>query len=965
MNVWFHLSTIFSRRHALPVAGLIALCVAITATLFFGAASQAAPGVNQTLSFQGRLLNSSGGVVPDGYYNMQFKIYQDGAGTAAGNSGGTLEWTENYVNNGGTSGIQVKNGYFSVTLGANNAFGSSIDWNQDTLWLSMNVAGTATACSTFGTAPCTADGEMLPMKRLTSTPYALNAGRLGGLTSDGFIQNSTSPQTADFNITGTGVAGTIQATTTVTTPAIDRADAGSIDIGTTNATSINLNQDVTVAAGQSLTLAGGNTASRPGSPTEGMLYYDTDAKQLLTYANGKWQGESKTATKIVAASNSSQAVKDGADYVADGTGDQTEINSALTAAAGGKVYLAEGTYTISSAISVPNNTTLAGAGAGTVITVTNSFNTSINAITNTTTGGSGTGITIQDLKLDGNRANQASGTMRGIYLDGVGSGSGSSAVQGSKVTNIQAYNWNSYGIGLSSSSNNTISANAGQNNAYNIYVTGGARNTIAHNTTRGGGYGVYIGSTSLNALSDNTVEASSSAGLLIDVSADSNTITGNTVTGSSSGIFLNFADSNTITGNTSENNSSIGIGVSYSANNTISSNNIHNNAVRGVDISSSTGSTVSGNNFSDNGGSTTNESIYLLNADSNAIAGNTITDSSASTNNYAINVSNSGSDTNYLAGNTLGGGSIHDLGTGTVYGGQTNSAGNYVLQPAGSIELMKDTNVTGSLSASSSVLAPDVDRASSGTLTIGSTNATAITIGRTSANTATTFLGTAIFKPTTGNNSTTAFQLQRADGTAMFVADSTNQLITIGNSAGGNITTISTSTGEITKYGTARNTKKITLAAEYTGSVLDAGSGSNNTGTMTSSIDLTNRMNYYKWTTSQGTNQSYDVVVQVPLPTDFDGWASSNPLSITTYTSNTTNGTITLETRDSGGTVRCNFVSVTPGSTSTWATNNSACTLNTGTYTAGDYMTLRIRMQSPTSGDVRVGNINLSYLSKY
>ena len=88
-------------------------------------------------------------------------------------------------------------------------------------------------------------------------------------------------------------------------------------------------------------------------------------------------------------------------------------------------------------------------------------------------------------------------------------------------------------------------------------------------------------------------------------------------------------------------------------------------------------------------------------------------------------------------------------------------------------------------------------------------------------------------------------------------------------------------------------------------------------------------------------------------------------MAISTYTTNTTNGTVTLEARDSSNTVQCNFVSVTPGSTSTWATNNTACTLAAGTYTAGDYMTLRIRMQSGTSGDTRIGNIVLNYLSKY
>ena len=188
MTVWCKPNTILKQSHALRIAGLIALCVALITTLLFGNVSRATAGINQTLSYSGRLLTASGAVVPDGHYNIQFKIYQDGAGTSAGNPGGTLKWTETRINNGGTSGVDVTNGFFSVNLGSVNAFGSSVDWNQDTLWLSMNIAGSATACTSFDTAPCVADGEMLPMKRITSTPYAMNAGQLGGKTADNFVQ---------------------------------------------------------------------------------------------------------------------------------------------------------------------------------------------------------------------------------------------------------------------------------------------------------------------------------------------------------------------------------------------------------------------------------------------------------------------------------------------------------------------------------------------------------------------------------------------------------------------------------------------------------------------------------------------------------------------------------------------------------------------------------------------------------
>ncbi len=59
---------------------------------------EAAEGINQRINFQGRLLTHSGATVPDGFYNIQFKIYQDGDGQTAGNTtgspAGSLKWTE-------------------------------------------------------------------------------------------------------------------------------------------------------------------------------------------------------------------------------------------------------------------------------------------------------------------------------------------------------------------------------------------------------------------------------------------------------------------------------------------------------------------------------------------------------------------------------------------------------------------------------------------------------------------------------------------------------------------------------------------------------------------------------------------------------------------------------------------------------------------------------------------------------
>jgi hypothetical protein len=264
MTAWCHLPTIFNRRYALRYAGLLALCAAFITTLLFVNVSHAVNGTTKTVNFQGRLLSSTGAVVPDGHYNMQFKLYQDGTGTTAGNTDGTLKWSESYVNNGGTSGVDVKNGFFSVSLGSLNSFGTSVDWDQDTLWLSMNVAGASSSCTSFGTAPCSADGEMLPMRRITATPYSINSGQLNGKTSNDFTQLGQGTQTdasnnssIAINKTGTGNLVQLQAGGN---DAFTVNNAGSVTLGSASDQSITVAQS-TSGAGKELAVSSGAAAS--------------------------------------------------------------------------------------------------------------------------------------------------------------------------------------------------------------------------------------------------------------------------------------------------------------------------------------------------------------------------------------------------------------------------------------------------------------------------------------------------------------------------------------------------------------------------------------------------------------------------------------------------------------------------------------------------------------------------------
>jgi hypothetical protein len=73
-----------------------------------------------------------------------------------------------------------------------------------------------------------------------------------------------------------------------------------------------------------------------------------------------------SATFVVAASDASTRVKNQADYVADGTADNVEIQAAIDAlpAAGGRVVLSEGIFNISSAVTMKTNVMLEGQGIG-------------------------------------------------------------------------------------------------------------------------------------------------------------------------------------------------------------------------------------------------------------------------------------------------------------------------------------------------------------------------------------------------------------------------------------------------------------------------------------------------------------------------------------------------------------------------------------------------------------------------
>ena len=194
--------------------------------------------------------------------------------------------------------------------------------------------------------------------------------------------------------------------------------------------------------------------------------------------------------------------------------------------------------------------------------------------------------------------------------------------------------------------------------------------------------------------------------------------------------------------------------------------------------------------------------------------------------------------------------------------------------------------------------------------------------------------------------------------------DLTNNFFRVGDATNG--LTLDVDTGPV-YAGTARLTKRITLMPEYAGATL-TGDGTNNTGTMTSdNMTSTPFRNYYQWANTQGTAQDYDIWIKVPLPADFSAMAATPTLSIDTYSSDLTNGTVLVTVYDTSNTADCTSAAFTPtGAINTWETKTQTTCLDTGTYAADGIMTIRIKLTgAATTGVTRVNTIFFNYLAKF
>ncbi len=193
-------------RQFLAMFAVVLLLCAIFTGLTIKQKAQAAN--LSTINFQARLMNDTGSIAQDGNYNIQFKLYTaatpDGGETpdqgACTVNGGTADedcvWFE--ARTGGNT-VTVANGYVTVNLGSVTSFSSTINWNQD-IWLTMRVGGTG--------APSW-DTEMSPRLKLTAVPYAFKAASLALQTGANTSTLSFDTQTAANQILLPDEAGTL------------------------------------------------------------------------------------------------------------------------------------------------------------------------------------------------------------------------------------------------------------------------------------------------------------------------------------------------------------------------------------------------------------------------------------------------------------------------------------------------------------------------------------------------------------------------------------------------------------------------------------------------------------------------------------------------------------------------------------------------------------------------------------
>ncbi|MBI2844639.1 MAG: tail fiber domain-containing protein [Armatimonadetes bacterium] len=228
----------------------------VVSLVLVAACTASAQGVPRVLDYQGRLTNSSGVPLPDGSYQVQFKLFPV-------ETGGTPLWIETKI-------VQVAGGLFATTLGYDVPLEASIF--DGSLYLEIVVEGTT----------------LSPRRQMVSSPFALRAGTVddGAITTAKIADNSisgakladdsiTSTKIADGTITGADIAVGAVGQTNLANGAV--TDAKVSNVGWSKLINVpvgfadGVDNDTTYSAGMGLSLTG-TTFSLNTGYTNGMYW---------------------------------------------------------------------------------------------------------------------------------------------------------------------------------------------------------------------------------------------------------------------------------------------------------------------------------------------------------------------------------------------------------------------------------------------------------------------------------------------------------------------------------------------------------------------------------------------------------------------------------------------------------------------------------------------------------------------
>lgn len=209
----------------------------------------ASTGINQELSFEGKIVSSTGTNITDGNYNTEFVIYTGCTNEPTSSAGCTAVWTEDYLTSNTTYAstlpVTFTSGTFQVNLGSICSFSggscegntnSTVNWDTYPLYVSINV-GTTAVCAAGFLSCGGGTGAMNPYILLTSSPYAMNANELGGISSSGYVQLSPgTQQTGNINVSGSITSGAVNGVDIGST--IQPSSAGGLTVSSNGANAV-------------------------------------------------------------------------------------------------------------------------------------------------------------------------------------------------------------------------------------------------------------------------------------------------------------------------------------------------------------------------------------------------------------------------------------------------------------------------------------------------------------------------------------------------------------------------------------------------------------------------------------------------------------------------------------------------------------------------------------------------------